>query len=151
MTVVDLQRRARKLATASIALAIISCWLATLSIVVSACSPKGQRSDTIRATITAVDAAANGLATWNREKSKQIVADAQAQIPTIGVDAAKELATRKLDEHDGRVNDVLELLRATYRAIALAAADKEERSLKESIKAASAFFDAVARVRSGGQ
>lgn len=133
---------------AAMSVFIFTVWTLTLATFAPGCHGSA-RTDTIRATIVAVDSASAGFVTWNRETSKRILDEGQAKIPEIGVEAARADTVAKLDAHDKKVDDVMQLFLAAYRAGALAASKNDDRSLKDVVKAASALFDAIARVRGG--
>ncbi len=98
----------------------------------AACSG-GQRKDTLRATVISVNAARDGFTTWDGEHQQRIVE----------VSTSREAAETSLHEYRDKRSTVINAVEVTYRALAMAATQSDDLSLKAALTKASELIDAI--------
>lgn len=108
------------------------CMITTISLL--ACT-QDQRQSTIRNTLVTVNAARDGFTTWDRSQQDQIVKDA----------TSREEGVAKLTAYRAERADVVADFEIVYRALAVAATQVDELSLKNAQAAASELIAAIDR------
>ncbi len=102
---------------------------------VSACT-KNDRMDTLRVSLTTVNAARDGFVAWDEQHQKAIVEKSTSKDEGM-------LALESYREARGRVVLGFEV---AYRALAVAATQTDEPSLKAALAASDQLIDAVHRL-----
>lgn len=110
----------------------VICLLLFITSTMSACS-QGQRQDTIRGSLIAINAARDGFASWDLTHQQQIVDES-----TTREDAASKLANYR----QGRAQTLAEF-EVAYRLIAVAATQSDDLSLSAALERAKTLVDAV--------
>lgn len=104
----------------------------------SACS-KSQRADTLHASVVSVNAARDGFVAWDREHQQSIVDHA-----TSHEDGVAALATYRSKR--GPIMDTFEV---AYRALAVAATQTDDPSLKAALAVSADLIDAITALTKG--
>lgn len=102
---------------------------------------KSQRVDTIHATVVAVDAARDGFTSW----------DLAHQQALVDASASRDDATKAVAEYRLKQAQIVNGFEVAYRALAVAATQTDEPSLKAALAAASDLIDAIKRLKGGPQ
>jgi nitrogen fixation/metabolism regulation signal transduction histidine kinase len=108
------------------------CGALFMTSVMSACS-KTQRTDTIHASLIALNAARDGLTEWDRVHQHDI----------IDTSKTREEATTTLAAYRARRDSVVAGFEVAYRALALAATQNDDPSLHAALLAATTIVESV--------
>jgi hypothetical protein len=106
--------------------------LALLCALVGACT-KSERTDTLRASLIAVNAARDGFTSWDRQHQQGIV---EAATSRDAVQAA-------LEHYREQRTPVVSGFEMAYRALAVAATQTDDPSLQRALASSSQLIDAV--------
>jgi len=113
--------------------------LAVLGLVsISSCSGN-QRQDTLRAAVIGTNAARDGFTTWDATHQKDIVEKAKTR-----EDAERELASYR----DSRA-PVVATFESVYRALALAATQTDDPSLRAALAASAELLQSIRKITGG--
>lgn len=134
-----LRRQVAPTSSTAYGLAMI-CLLLFGCSVMGACN-RSQRTDTLRAGIVSVNAARDGFLQWDRIHQRDIVAAA-----TSRDDAERQLASYQHDREP-----ILNGFQVAYRALALAATQSDDPSLKLALASVGELVDAVHAMLHGGE
>lgn len=111
----------------------ITCLLLFACTLGAACS-KSQRQDTLRASLVTVNAARDGFTTWDVEHQQHLV--------EVAVD--RETAVKAVSEYRAATQKpIVDGFTVAYRALAVAATQTDEPSLKAAIVSVTELVDAV--------
>lgn len=110
----------------------------SLFISLSSCS-RTRRNDTLRASVTAVNAARAGFTTWDRQHQQDIVAKA----------TSKDEGRAALDRYRGLREAILDDFELVYRALAIAATQTDDPSLKGALAASAKLIGSVQSMTGG--
>jgi hypothetical protein len=102
---------------------LLLCVCALLAIV--ACGPN-RRTRTLQATVTAINAARDGFVAWDLAHQKELVAKASHRAEALAL----------VEEYRASREFVVVAFGAAYRAVAIAATQGDEQSLKDALKTA---------------
>ena len=105
---------------------------------VAACN-QSQRSDTLHTAVVSVNAARDGFVAWDREHQQTIVDQA-----TTHDDGAKALSDYRFKRQP-----VMDTFEVAYRALALAATQTDDPSLKTALAVSGDLIDAVKKLMGG--
>lgn len=100
---------------------------------------KNQRAKSIHATLVAVDAARDGFVAWDREHQQALVDKA----------TSREEGVAALEQYRGRRQVVVDGFEVTYRALAVAATQTDEPSLKAALEQAAQLLLTITQLRGG--
>jgi hypothetical protein len=125
------------LSPTSIALVAVICSLMAAAIV-GGCGPN-RRTRTLKATLTAINAARDGFVAWDRDHQHQIVEKA----------TTRDTAQLELDSYRMRREAIVAGFTAAYRALAAAATSGDEASLRAALAAAGELHDALKKLMGG--
>ena len=117
----------------------VVCLLLFGCAMMGACN-RSQRTDTLRASIISVNAARDGFLQWDRTHQHELVAAA-----TSRDQAEQSLATYRREREP-----VVNGFEVAYRALALAATQTDDPSLKVALTTAGELVDAVRAMIHGG-
>jgi hypothetical protein len=106
-------------------------------LLIASCSHSA-RVKTINATITAVDAAHEGLVEWDKQERTRIVDQA----------TSRDEAVAKLSAQDTKIAPVVVLVASAYRALVFATVKDDDRSVTTAVELASQVADAIKKIRS---
>jgi hypothetical protein len=101
---------------------------------------KSQRQDTLRASLITVNAARDGFTVWDVEHQQRLVEDAVDRETAIKAVTEYRTTTQK---------PIVDGFTVAYRALAVAATQTDEPSLKAALIAATELVDAVKRLTQG--
>jgi outer membrane murein-binding lipoprotein Lpp len=104
----------------------------------SACT-KSQRVDTLRSTVVSVNAARDGFIAWDREHQQSIVDHAASR-----EDGAAALATYRTKREP-----IMITFEVAYRALAVAATQTDDLSLKSALSVSGDLIDAIKALMKG--
>lgn len=117
----------------------ILVWACVVLFVSSVSCSKSTRTDTLRASVVAVNAARDGFASWDRQHQQEIVEHA----PT------REEAEGALTTYRDRRVPVVDGFETAYRALAIAATQTDDPSLKSALAVSGELVDAIKRLMGG--
>lgn len=100
---------------------------------------KSKRTDTLRASVIGVNAARDSFTTWDRQHQQQIVEDAKT----------REEAEGALTTYRDRRKVVVDGFEIAYRALAVAATQTDDPSLKIALTSSGELVGAVQRLIEG--
>lgn len=101
---------------------------------------KNQRADTIRASLVTLTAARDGFTAWDRTHQESIIRGA----------STLEEGRAELDRYRERRRHIVESFVVAYQAIAVAATQSDETSLKAAVRASEDLLAAIKALISGG-
>lgn len=104
----------------------------------SACT-QSQRTDTLHSAVVSVNAARDGFVAWDREHQQTIVD--QATTHDDGVKALSDYRVKR--------QPVMDSFEVAYRALALAATQTDDPSLKAALAMSGDLIDAVKKLMGG--
>lgn len=107
-----------------------------LAMLVAACS-QNERVSTLHATIIAVNAARDGFTAWDRDHQQSLVTAA-----TTREDAEKAIAEYRVAQ-----TKIVSGFEVAYRALAVAATQTDDLSLKAALTAAAELLDAIQKLK----
>ncbi len=110
----------------------IICLSLFVTSTMAACS-HNQRADTIKATLVSINAARDGLTTYDAQHQREIVDAAQT------ADEARE----KIASYRAEREKIINGFEVVYRALALAATQNDQPSLESAISRAAELYAAV--------
>jgi hypothetical protein len=119
--------------------AAIVCFILCATSTMSACG-QGQRKDTLRASLTAVNAARKGFLDWDRDHQKAIVDRA----------TSRQEAEEHLADYQATQGKIADWFVAAYQALAVASTQNDELSLSAAVRASGDLVDAVTKILKGG-
>jgi nitrogen fixation/metabolism regulation signal transduction histidine kinase len=99
-----------------------------------------QRGDTLRTTITALNAARDGFVVWDRQHQHEIVERA----------SSRDQATTELEQYRAKREVVSTGFAVAYRAVAVAATSADQKSLDTALAAAGELYEAIKKLMGGG-
>ena len=99
-----------------------------------------QRQKTLRAAFIGTNAARDGFATWDASHQKAIVDKA----------ATREDGERELAAYRASRVPIVETFEAVYRALALAATQTDDPSLRAALAASAELLEAIKKLTTGG-
>lgn len=97
------------------------------------------RQQTLRTSLVAVNAARDGLVTWDEDHQSQIIAAA----------TSKEEARAKLDTYRADRVKLVNAFEAVYRAIAVAAVAGDKASLDDALQASKKLLESLDKLQGG--
>lgn len=121
--------------------ALILHALLFVCVMLGAACNQDQRTKTIHASIIAVDVARDGFITWDREHQAQIVEHATSESQGLA----------ELDKYVAKRKPVVDGFQLVYRALALAATQTDEPSLKAALDHAAKLLLDIQRLQSDVQ
>jgi hypothetical protein len=124
--------------TTAYGLALV-CGLLFLCTMMGACN-RSQRTDTLRASIVSVNAARDGFLQWDRAHQASIV----------GAATSRETGEQALASYRHEREPIVNGFSVAYRALALAATQSDDPSLKAALAEAGELVDAVQAMIRGG-
>lgn len=107
-----------------------------LLVAVPACGPN-KRAQSIQTTLIAVNAARDGFVAWDRQHQSNIVDTAAAR------QATRDEVVRELDAYHIKRAKVTASFEIAYRALAIAATQSDEASLRAALAKAGELRDAL--------
>lgn len=105
-----------------------------------ACSGPNKRTKVLQQTLTALNAARDGFAVWNR----------QHQLALVDKATSREDSFAKVNEYNARKEAVTNGFMVAYLAVSLAATQADEVSLHRALEAAGELYDAIKKLMGGG-
>jgi hypothetical protein len=106
--------------------------LATLCALAGACT-KNERTDTLRASLIAVNAARDGFTTWDRQHQQALAESA----------TTREAGEAALERYREQRKPVISGFEVAYRALAVAATQTDDPSLQRALAGSKDLVDAV--------
>jgi len=99
----------------------------------------GQRQRTLRATLVGTNAARDGFVSWDADHQKAIVDRA----------ASREDGERELAAYRAARDPIVSTFELVYRAIAAAATQSDDPSLRAALDASSSLLDSIKKLTGG--
>lgn len=111
-----------------------------LMVAVPSCSGTTQRTKTLQTTLVAVNAARDGFVAWDRQHQHELVEKA----------TSKDDALLAIDAYHKKREPITSSFEVVYRAVAVAATQTDEVSLKAALAKAGELYDALKKLTGGG-
>lgn len=98
-----------------------------------------QRADTIHAAVISVDAARDGFVAWDRDHQQSL----------IDQSTSRDIGLKALASYRDQRQPIMDTFEVAYRALALAATQTDDPSLKAALSSAGDIVDAVKKLMGG--